>query len=59
MMPLIVMAILYLLNREYMMEFFSERSNARIPCGFIALGVAAILVVSGYFTMNKLAEIEI
>jgi tight adherence protein B len=59
MMPLIVMGILYMLNREYMMEFFNEKSNARIPCGYISLGVAAILVVSGYFTMNKLAEIEI
>jgi hypothetical protein len=53
------MGILYLLNKEYMMEFFKPESNATIPCGYIALGVAAILVISGYFTMNKLAEIEI
>ncbi len=35
MMPLIVIAILYLLNREYMMEFFKPES---VPCGYIALG---------------------
>ena len=58
-MPVIVMAILYVLNRSYMMEFFNPVNNARIPCGYISLGVAALLIVSGYFAMNKLAEIEI
>lgn len=58
-MPIIVMAILYVLNREYMMEFFNPVNNARIPCGYISLGVAALLIVSGYFAMNKLGEIEI
>lgn len=57
--PIIVMAVLYLLNREYMMEFFNPKNNARLPCGYIALGVAGLLIVSGYFAMNKLAEIEI
>jgi tight adherence protein B len=56
MMPLFVIGILYLLNRDYMMEFFKPES---FPCGFIALGLALILIVSGYFTMNKLADIEI
>jgi tight adherence protein B len=56
MMPLIVIGILYLLNREYMMEFFKEEN---VPCGYIALGVGALLIVSGYFAMNKLGEIEV
>jgi tight adherence protein B len=56
MMPLIVLAILYVLNREYMMEFINPSSQ---PCGYIALAVAAMLIISGYFAMNKLAEIEI
>jgi tight adherence protein B len=59
MLPLIVMGILYLLNREYMMEFFNPKSNERLPCGYIGLGLAAILIVSGYFAMNKLGEVEI
>ncbi len=58
-MPVIVMLILYVLNRDYMMEFFNPVNNARLPCGYIALGVAALLIVSGYFAMNKLGEIEI
>lgn len=56
MMPLFVIGVLYLLNREYMMEFFRPES---VPCGYIALGVSAILIVAGYFAMNKLADIEV
>jgi tight adherence protein B len=56
MMPIIVIAILYLLNREYMMEFFKPEN---FPCGYIALGLAGGLIIGGYFAMNKLADIEI
>ncbi len=56
MMPIFVILILYLLNREYMMTFFLPEN---VPCGYIALGFSAILIVSGYFAMNKLAEIEV
>jgi tight adherence protein B len=55
-MPVAVILILYFLNREYMMEFFKPESGV---CGFIALGLAAILIGTGYFTMNKLAQIEV
>ena len=57
--PIIVMGILYVLNPDYMMEFFKPVNNAVLPCGYIALGIAALLIIAGYFTMNKLAEIEI
>lgn len=56
MMPVFVIAILYFLNREYMMEFFKPES---FPCGYIALGVAALLIISGYFVMQKLGDIEV
>ena len=56
MMPLIVIGILYLMNREYMMEFFKKEN---VPCGYISLGVGALLIISGYFAMNKLGEIEV
>jgi len=59
MMPLIVMAILYLLNRPYMMEFFNPENNSRLPCGYIALVCAAILIITGYVAMNKIADIEV
>jgi tight adherence protein B len=59
MMPLIVMAILYLLNREYMMQFFLQENNTPIPCGYIALGTGAMLIIVGYFVMNKIGQIEV
>jgi tight adherence protein B len=54
--PLIVIGILYLMNRAYMMEFFLP---ANFPCGYISLGICFILIVAGYFAMNKLADIEV
>jgi len=54
--PLFVMGILYLLNREYMMTFFKPES---FPCGYIALALAAMLIVGGYFAMNKIGDIEV
>jgi tight adherence protein B len=56
MMPIFVCVILWFLNREYMMEFF--RPEAGI-CGYIGLGTGALLIISGYFVMNKLGEIEV
>ncbi|HEY9077473.1 MAG TPA: type II secretion system F family protein [Anaerolineaceae bacterium] len=58
-MPVFVLVILYFLNRDYMMEFFSPKNNATIPCGYIALGIGVILIVAGYFVMNKIAQIEV
>ncbi len=55
-MPLIVIGILYLLNREYMMEFFKPEF---VPCGYIALGVGALMIIGGYFVMNKIGQVEV
>ena len=54
--PLIVIGVLYLLNREYMMEFFKAEN---VPCGYISLGLGGLLILIGYFVMNKLGEIEV
>jgi len=54
--PVFVIVILYFLNRDYMMEFFKPESGI---CGFIALGLAALLIGGGYISMNKLAQIEV
>jgi tight adherence protein B len=55
-MPVFVIIALYFLNREYMMEFFKPDAGI---CGFIALGVAAIMIISGYFVMQKISQIEV
>ncbi|MCD6475090.1 MAG: type II secretion system F family protein [Anaerolineaceae bacterium] len=60
--PVIVLAILFLLNREYMMQFFLPENNMPanpIPCGYCTLILAAVLIIIGYFTMRKLSDIEV
>jgi tight adherence protein B len=57
--PIIVVGILYLINREYIMEFFKPESNAPIPCGYFGLGCALLLIISGYFAMRKMGKIDI
>jgi tight adherence protein B len=57
--PMLVLGILYILNRGYMMEFFSPQNNANLPCGYFALVCAAILIISGYVVMNKIGDIEV
>jgi hypothetical protein len=39
-----------------MMTFFKPESGI---CGYVALGVGLIMIASGYFVMNKLADIEV
>jgi tight adherence protein B len=56
MLPVFIIGILYFLNRDYMMEFFKPES---FPCGYIALGVAGLLIIAGYFVMKKLGDIEV
>lgn len=56
MMPLMIMGVLWVMNRSYMMEFFNPKT--RIP-GIIALSVAGLLIIMGYFVMTKIADIEV
>lgn len=57
--PVALMGALYLFNKPYMMEFFNPENNAKIPCGYIALGCAGALIATGYAVMNKIGDIEI
>lgn len=54
--PLILMGLLWFANREYLMTFFSP---GNLLCGGIMLGIAGVMVLAGYLTMNKLADIEV
>jgi tight adherence protein B len=55
-MPILIALVLWVVNRPYMMMFFDPKT--RIP-GIIALVVATLLIIAGYFTMNKLGDIEV
>ena len=54
--PFFVIGIIYLLNREYIIEFFKPEN---VPCGYIALAIAGLLIFLGYIVMNKLGDIEV
>jgi tight adherence protein B len=55
-MPLLIAGVLWLVNRPYMMQFFNPET--RIP-GIIALVVGAIMIISGYFVMTRIANIDV
>lgn len=54
--PVLMTTILMLANREYMMSVFQPGVQL---CGFAIFGAAAILVITGYFVMTRIAKIEV
>jgi len=54
--PLILMGLLWFANREYLMSFFAPGD---LICGLIMLSIAAVMVISGYIVMTRLADIEV
>ena len=52
--PIGLLCILWFLNRSYVMEFFSGGI-----CGGIALGIAGVLIVIGYFVMTRIGNVEV
>jgi tight adherence protein B len=55
-MPIVLLLLMYLLNREYVELFWTGDTSI---IGYIALGAAAVLITAGYFVMNRIANIEI
>jgi tight adherence protein B len=55
-MPLIIMVALWILNRPYMMEFFNPETRL---VGLIMLSIGALMIISGYFVMTKIATIDV
>jgi len=54
--PIGLMCILWFLNRDYVMTFFTKGYEL---CGGIALGAAGLLIISGYFVMSRIANVEV
>jgi tight adherence protein B len=54
--PIAVIVIMYFLNREYMMRFFNPATRMY---GIPALIIGAFLIATGYYLMNKIADIEV
>jgi tight adherence protein B len=55
-MPIALCLVLWFINKDYMMTFFTPEN---IVCGSISLGLAALLITVGYFTMTRIAKIEV
>jgi len=55
-MPVILLCVLWFINRSYVMEFFNKQNAL---CGGIALGVASLLIISGYFVMVRIGNVEV
>jgi tight adherence protein B len=57
--PILVILLLYVLNRPYVMLLVDPTANSPIPCGYMAIGGAGVLIISGYLVMQKMAKIEV
>lgn len=55
-MPILISLALWVLNRPYMMEFFNPETRV---VGLIMLSVGALMIISGYFVMTRIASIEV
>lgn len=55
-MPILIAVALWLINRPYMMEFFNPETRV---IGLILLSIAVLLIISGYFVMTRIANIEV
>lgn len=56
MLPLVLMGLLYVVNREYFMQFFDPETRG---CGIPLLIVAGTMVGSGFFITQKIVDIDI
>ena len=56
MMPLFIFGALWVLNRPYMMQFFNPETRI---VGIVALVIAGLMILAGYFVMRKISNIEV
>lgn len=54
--PIILVALLFLLNREYVMQFFNPETRG---CGIPILVIAGTMIVSGFLITQKIVAIDI
>jgi tight adherence protein B len=51
--PVVLGLVLYLINKTYIGMMFSD------PCGWIMLGVAALMITGGFLIIRKIVNIEV
>ena len=55
-MPVILTALLFLINREYIMQFFNPETRS---CGIPLMILAGIMIVTGFIATQKIVDIDI
>lgn len=55
-MPLLILAALFLMNKPYMMQFFNPETRL---IGIPMLIVGGLMIVAGYFVMTRIATIDV
>ena len=51
--PVVLGLVLYLINRTYIGRMFQD------PCGWIMIGVAAVMIAIGFVIIRKIVNIEV
>lgn len=51
--PIILGLVLYMINKDYMLNLFRD------PCGWIMVGVAALMIFAGFMIIKKIVNIEV
>jgi tight adherence protein B len=54
--PIALTVMLFLVNREYIMEFFNPETRT---CGYPLLVLAGLMIVSGFISVQKIVSIDI
>ncbi len=54
--PFVVFILLWLINSEYMGQFFLPEN---LLCGLSAIGTGVVMIATGYFVMMKIADIQV
>ncbi len=51
--PVLLGLMVYLINRQYIARMFTD------PCGWIMLGTSALMIITGYWIIRRIVNIEV
>jgi tight adherence protein B len=54
--PIALTVLLFVVNREYIMEFFNPETRG---CGYPLLGLAGLMIITGFIAVQKIVSIDI
>jgi tight adherence protein B len=55
-MPIALVALLFLINRDYIMQFFNPETR---NCGIPIIVLAAVMIITGFIATQKIVDIDI